>query len=74
MMGDMGRMLMLIGGLLFLVGLLLTFAGRLPGLGRLPGDFVFQRGHVTVYFPLGTMIVLSLLLTLVLNLAGRLLR
>lgn len=73
-MSDMGRMLMLVGGLLFLVGVLLTFAGRLPGLGRLPGDFIFQRGNVTVYLPLGTMIVLSLLLTLVLNLVGRLFR
>ena len=74
MFGDMGKVLMLVGGALFLLGLLLTLAGRLPGLGRLPGDFVFQRDNITVYFPLGSMILLSLLLTVLLNLLGRFLR
>lgn len=71
MLGDAGRLLMVIGGLLFVIGLVLTLAGRLPGLGQLPGDIVIKRENFQLYAPLGTMIVLSLLLTLVLNLIAR---
>ena len=63
-MGDLGRFLMIAGGVLFAVGLVLTFAGRLPWLGRLPGDIVIERGPVTFYFPLATSIVISIALTL----------
>jgi len=52
-------------GLLVLGGLLLLL-GRL-GLDRLPGDLVFRRGNLTVYFPIGLMILLSLVGTIVLN-------
>ena len=64
-MGDLGRFLMIAGGVLFAAGLLLTLAGRLPWLGRLPGDIVLQRGPVTFYFPLATSLILSIALTLV---------
>lgn len=73
-MQDLGRLLMLIGGALFVVGLVLSLAGRLPWLGNLPGDLVIKRENVTIFAPVGTMIVLSILLTVVLNLAARLLR
>lgn len=65
-MGDLGRTLLVVGGVLFVVGLLLTFGARIPGLGRLPGDIVYRKGNFTFYFPLVTSIVLSLLLTAVL--------
>jgi hypothetical protein len=52
--------LLVLGGLLFLLGRL--------GLDRLPGDFVFKRGNVTVYFPIGLMILISIVATIVLNL------
>lgn len=58
-----GRMLIVLGLVLAALGLLLSFGGRIPGLGRLPGDFVWQKGHVRVYFPLATSILVSLLLT-----------
>jgi hypothetical protein len=58
----LGRLLMFAGGLLFVLGLVLTFASR-AGLGRLPGDVVVQRGNFTFYFPIVTSILLSLLLT-----------
>ncbi len=64
----LGKMLLLMGGLIFLLGLLLVAAGNLPFLGKLPGDLSFQWGNVRVFFPLATTILLSLLLTLVLNL------
>ncbi len=63
-MGDLGRFLMIAGGVLFAVGLLLTLAGRLPWLGRLPGDIVVERGPVTFYFPIATSIIVSVALTL----------
>jgi membrane protein implicated in regulation of membrane protease activity len=63
-MGDLGRFLMIAGGVLFAVGLLLTLAGRLPWLGRLPGDIVLERGPVTFYFPIATSIIVSVALTL----------
>jgi DUF2905 family protein len=69
-MQDFGRMLIVLGVVIALVGLALTVAGRLP-IGRLPGDIHVERGNWSFYFPLGTSIVLSLLLTLVLWLVGR---
>ncbi len=63
----MGRTLMIIGALLLLAGGVLWLVERyLPGLGRLPGDIVIQRGNFTFFFPLMTSILLSLGLTLLL--------
>ncbi|GIV77707.1 DUF2905 domain-containing protein [Litorilinea aerophila] len=73
-MAEMGRMLMWIGAMLFVIGLIFAFAGRIPGLGHLPGDIVYRRGNFTLYAPLGTMILLSILLTVVLNLVARWMR
>ena len=70
-MEDIGRAIMVAGGALFLVGLLLVLSGRLPGLGNLPGDITIQRDNITIYMPCGTMIVVSVVLTLVLNLISR---
>lgn len=58
-------MLLVMGGILVLVGLILMFGPRLPlRLGRLPLDFSVERENFKFYFPLGTSILLSLLLTL----------
>lgn len=64
---ELGRMLVVAGGLVVLAGLALLLGGRL-GLGRLPGDLSFGRGNVRFLLPLGTSIVLSVVLTLVLRL------
>ncbi len=63
MIRDIGRLLIVLGGVFLVVGIALTAFGRL-GIGRLPGDFVFRRGSFTFYFPLMTSILLSLLLSL----------
>jgi hypothetical protein len=68
---DLGRTLMAVGALLLVVGLVLSFGGRLPWLGRLPGDIVYRRGSFTLYFPLVTCLLLSILATLVLSLLRR---
>ena len=62
-MRDLGRMLILLGGVLVIVGLVVTFLSP-RGLGRLPGDFVYRRGNFTFYFPLMTSILLSIVLSL----------
>jgi hypothetical protein len=63
---------LLIGGaiILLVLGGLFLLLGRI-GLDRLPGDLVFKRGNVTVYFPIGLMILLSIVATIVLNLIFR---
>lgn len=71
MLEGLGRLLIYLGGGLLLLGLVLVLLGKLPGLGRLPGDIVIQRENLTVYIPLGTMLLVSLVLTLVLNLLSR---
>ena len=70
-MPELGRMLIVMGVVIALLGLVLLFAGRVPGVGRLPGDIHVERGNWSLYFPLGTSIVLSVLLTLVLWLINR---
>lgn len=70
-MSDLGRVLIIFGAVVTLIGVLLVLAGRVPWLGRLPGDVVVHRGPVTVYFPIVTSIVVSVVLTLLLNLFWR---
>jgi len=74
-MGDMGRTLVFIGGLLLVVGLVLMVAGKvnLP-VGRLPGDIVVRGKNTTFNFPIMTSIVLSVVLSLVLWLINRIRR
>jgi len=68
---ELGRMLIVFGAVAVFVGLLLLAADRVPWLGRLPGDVTVRRGPVTFYFPIVTSIVVSLILTILLNLFGR---
>jgi hypothetical protein len=68
---DLGRSLVVIGIVVAVVGVLLMLAGRVPWLGRLPGDIYLQRGNWSFYFPLMTSIVISVLLTVVFWLLGR---
>jgi len=69
---SIGRFLVLAGIVLLVAGLLAIAAGRLGlPIGRLPGDFTFKGKHVTVFAPIGTMIVLSLVLTFILNVLTR---
>ena len=69
---ELGRALLVLGGLLALVGALLYFDGKLPfRLGRLPGDIVHKGEHTTFYFPLTTCILLSVVLSLLFWLLSR---
>ena len=67
----LGRLLILAGAVAIALGLALLFLPRIPWLGRLPGDIVVQRERVTFYFPIVTSIVVSIVLTILLNLFFR---
>jgi hypothetical protein len=71
-MVDLGKLLLVIGGIIALAGVVFLLAGRLHlPLGRLPGDIVYRGKHMTFYFPLATCLLLSLILSLVLWLFNR---
>lgn len=67
-METLGKMLLALGAILVVLGLVVMALGRLPFIGRLPGDIHLERGNVSCYFPLMTGILLSILATIVLNL------
>ena len=66
-----GRSLIYLGLFLVLIGLLLSFSGRIPWLGHLPGDIYLHRGRFSFYFPLTTCLLISVLITLVMYLFRR---
>jgi hypothetical protein len=71
-MSELGKLLLVLGAVLVGAGLLLIFLGKtnLP-IGKLPGDFVYRGKNTTVYFPLATSILLSVLVSLVFYVIGR---
>lgn len=73
MMEDLGKILVLFGVLIAVVGGAMVLIGKVPGIGRLPGDIVIQRDGFSCFFPIVTSIVLSIVLTLVLNVILRIL-
>ncbi|HFC97844.1 MAG TPA: DUF2905 domain-containing protein [Thermosulfurimonas dismutans] len=70
-LAEMGKMLILFGIFLILAGALTLFLPKLSQLPRLPGDILIRKGNFTFYFPLVTCLILSLLLTLILNILRR---
>jgi uncharacterized membrane protein YidH (DUF202 family) len=67
-METLGRILLVFGAIFVISGLLLVILGRVPFMGRLPGDIRIEWRNVSCHFPLMTGIVLSILATVVLNL------
>ena len=65
-MGELGKVLVLVGVLLVVLGVIFSLGAKIPWLGQLPGDITLKRGNLTVYFPLATCLLISLILTLVL--------
>ena len=74
-MEDLGRLLIVTGAIVVLIGLIFLLAGRIPFLGHLPGDIRIQTDGISCFVPLATSlllsILLSLLLTVILNLLQR---
>jgi membrane protein implicated in regulation of membrane protease activity len=66
-MPEIGKLLIIVGGLILVVGLFLSLGLRIPFLGKLPGDISIDRGNVHFYFPVVTSLLLSLVVTLLLS-------
>ena len=70
-MGDMARVLIILGVLLIIAGLVMLVIQKAPFLGKLPGDIVIRKEHFTFYFPLATSIIISIVVSLILYLIGK---
>ena len=60
----MGKMLIVIGIFLILIGIIMTLGPKIPWVGRLPGDIIIKKEQFSFYFPLTTCIIISIILTL----------
>jgi len=63
-LGALGKLLILLGVLIVVIGILLVVGGKIPWIGRLPGDLMIKKEKFTFYFPITTSILISIILTL----------
>lgn len=70
-MPSFGKSLIILGLIIAAIGVLITLVGRIPWLGRLPGDIYVKRENFTFYFPLATSIIVSIILSFILWLFRR---
>ena len=66
-----GKILIIIGVVIAGIGGLVLLSGKIPWIGRLPGDFYYKGKNFTFYFPLATSIIISIILTIILMFIGR---
>jgi hypothetical protein len=71
-MESLGKILLILGAVIIVLGLILTFAPQIPFLGKLPGDITIKKDGGSVYFPVVTCIILSIILTVIVNIVLRL--
>lgn len=72
MLQDLGRVVIVIGIVLVVLGSALWFFGKLPFLGKLPGDIMIQKDNFSFYAPIATMIVVSIFLSIILTIVSNL--
>jgi len=70
-MAEIGKLFLISGIVLSLVGLIFLLGAKIPGLGRLPGDIFIKKGNITFFFPIVTCILISIIVTLILSLFRR---
>jgi hypothetical protein len=70
-MDSLGKTLVAIGGVLLLLGIIMLFLERIPGVGKLPGDILIKRENFSFYFPLTTCLLLSVILSLIMYFFNR---
>lgn len=66
-MEGIGKILLIVGGAIVILGLILTFGQHIPFLGKLPGDIFIKKDDFSFYFPIVTFLILSILLTIIIN-------
>jgi len=70
-MGEMAKIVILIGAVLIVIGLVMLVLPRFLFPGKLPGDILIKKEHFTFYFPLATSIVISIIISLILYLISK---
>jgi hypothetical protein len=70
-LSGIGKILLIIGLVIAGIGVLFLLGGKIPWIGRLPGDFYYKGNHFTFYFPLATSIVVSIILTIIVMFISR---
>ena len=63
----LGKILLIFGGVIIVVGLLLVFSQNIPFLGKLPGDIFVKKDNLSFYFPIVTFVIISIVLTIIIN-------
>jgi len=71
LMTEIGKLLLILGIILSIMGLIFIFGSKVPGLGKLPGDIFIKEGNITFFFPIVTCILISIIVTLILSLFRR---
>jgi hypothetical protein len=66
-MEGLGKILLIVGGIIVILGLILVFSNHIPFLGKLPGDIFAKRDGFSFYFPIVTLLILSILITIIVN-------
>ncbi len=66
-MVGMGKILLIIGGIIVVLGLIFIFSQHIPFLGKLPGDILIKKNGFSFYFPIVTLLILSILITIIVN-------
>jgi len=70
-MGDLGKSIITIGIVLVFVGILMTMVGKIPGIGKLPGDVFIKKENFSFYFPITTCILISIILSAFMYFLGK---
>ncbi len=71
MMPSMGKMLIILGVVLIVIGLAFTWGPKIPWLGKLPGDISIKKDNFSFYFPITTSIIISIILTILFSIFRR---
>ena len=66
-MEGLGKILFIVGGIIVILGLILVFSQHIPFLGKLPGDIFIKKNGFSFYFPIVTMLIISILITIIVN-------
>ncbi len=66
-MEGIGKLLLIVGGITIIIGLILMFSQHIPFLGKLPGDIMIRKGDGTFYFPIVSFLIISVILTVIVN-------
>jgi hypothetical protein len=66
-MEGLGKILLIVGGIVVVLGLILVFSQHIPFFGKLPGDIFVKKDGFSFYFPIVTLLILSILITIIVN-------